>query len=72
MITEKPKLVPLILQLLKENGKAKFDFGTFNLVERNNGVVKLLTTGKVKKIKPYKALFFSASETLKKELKKYK
>jgi len=72
MTMEKPRLLPLILKLLKEQGKAKFDFGTFRMVERKNGIYKSLYTGRVRKVPPYKALFFTASDTLRKQLKKQK
>jgi nucleoid DNA-binding protein len=69
---DKPKLVPLILALIQQEGKAKFDFGTFRVVERKNGVIRLLTTGKTKKVGAYKAIFFRASDTLRKGLHKIK
>ena len=67
---EKPKLLPLILNLLDKEGKAKLDFGTFRIVERKNGVITLRTNGKVKKLKPYKAIFFRMSKEFRRGIRK--
>jgi nucleoid DNA-binding protein len=55
---------------LRKNGKAVFDFGTFHIVYRKNSKVKLRTTLSIKKVKPYRAVFFRASKRLKDEVKK--
>jgi len=74
-IEPKPKLVDRIVADLKAGGKAKFDFGTFRLSRRKNGVVKLRLSsakrpGEVVKVKTYNAVFFRQSDGLRRAIKK--
>lgn len=68
----KKKLLYAIVAQLVETGRAKFDFGVFQVFKRDGGVVKLITgkdAGKVRRAKPYITVAFRASEALKRELK---
>ena len=62
-------MVEGIIKQLNESGKAKYDFGTFYLKERKNGIVKTFS-GETKKVAPYQAVFFRASQKLKRGIKK--
>ena len=63
------RLVSAICEQLNERGKAKFDFGTFRLFKRGGYKITLRQTGKQKKLKPYNAVFFRASNELRRVIK---
>ena len=69
----KPKLTDAIVRNLVATGRANFDFGVFRLYKRDGGKIKLVKgdkAGKVRATRPYVTVFFRASDTLKRALKK--
>ena len=65
------KLSEELIKLLKKEGKAKYDFGTFYLHKRK-GYTILLRNGEKKRLKTQQTVFFRGSVKLKEAVKKMK
>ncbi len=62
-----------IISQIKKHGKARFEFGIFYAYKRKNAKWSVLHGQKnIRKVRTYRAVFFRASDKLKREIKKMK
>jgi len=63
-------MITSIIKKLRQDGKAKYPFGTFYLRKRKKARGEIFTTGEKVKVRAYKAVSFRASKELKRRVKK--